>query len=487
MAADALRPVILWFRRDLRLSDNPALAAAVATGRPILPVYVRDDSGEGRRLGAASLWWLDKSLRALDAALRGRGGRLILRRGDSEAELRRLIDQTGADQLFMNRRFEPDAFIRDADIAHGLKAEGVECHGFNGGLLARPGTVLTGAGKPYRVFTPFMKALLQTVPDRPVRPAPETLTAPEGPGGDDIDDWGLHPSAPDWSKDFDGTPGEAGAVAALTAFIDGALADYAVGRDVPGRQGTSRLSPHLHWGEISPRGVVRAIRAAAAQGRVAPAQADKFVAEIGWREFSAHLLHQFPYMVERAFRPEFDAMPWRTDPASLAAWQKGRTGYPLVDAGMRELWATGWMHNRVRMVVASFLVKHLLIDWREGEAWFWDTLVDADLASNVQNWQWVAGSGADAAPYFRIFNPVTQGEKFDPAGLYVRRWVPELRGLPDRWLHAPWTAPGAVLAEAGVRLGSTYPRPIVDHAAARTRALDALKSLGARSMDEEPL
>ncbi|MNI05077.1 Deoxyribodipyrimidine photo-lyase [compost metagenome] len=352
--------------------------------------------------------------------------------------------------------------------------------------MARPGAVRTGAGKPYRVFTPFLKALLQAAPDGPATPAPDALVTPEGPAGDDIDAWGLHPSAPDWSRGFDWTPGEAGAAAALADFIAGGLKDYAVGRDVPGRRGTSRLSPHLHWGEISPRGVVRAVRAAAAEGRVAPAQADKFVAEIGWREFSAHLLHQFPYMAERAFRPEFDAMPWRADPEGLAAWKKGRTGYPLVDAGMRELWAAGWMHNRVRMVVASFLVKHLLIDWREGEAWFWDTLVDADLASNVQNWQWVAGSGADAAPYFRIFNPVAQGEKFDPDGRYVRRWLPELRALPDRWLHAPWTAPAAVLAEAGIRLGRTYPRPIVDHGAARARALDALKSLAARPLDEEP-
>ncbi|MBN9478800.1 MAG: deoxyribodipyrimidine photo-lyase [Bordetella sp.] len=487
MAGDAAPPVIVWFRRDLRLADNPALAAAVATGRPILPVYVLDEGGEGRRPGGASLWWLDKSLRALDAALRRRGGRLILRRGDSEAELRRLIDQTGADQLFMNRRFEPEAFSQDADIAHALKGEGVACHAFNGGLLARPGDVLTGAGKPYRVFTPFLKALLQTASEKPATPAPAALLTPEGPAGDDIDGWGLHPSAPDWSQGFDWAPGEAGADAALSAFIDDALADYETGRDVPGRGGTSRLSPHLHWGEISPRRVVRAARAAAAQGRAAPAQAEKFIAEIGWREFSAHLLHQFPYMAERAFRPEFDAMPWRADPDGLGAWKAGRTGYPLVDAGMRELWATGWMHNRVRMVAASFLVKHLLIDWRDGEAWFWDTLVDADLASNVQNWQWVAGCGADAAPYFRIFNPVAQGEKFDPAGRYVRRWVPELRALPDRWLHAPWTAPDAVLAEARVRLGRDYPRPIVDHGAARARALDGLKAIAARPMDEEAL
>ncbi len=453
----------------------------------MLPVYILDDDGDGRPHGASSLWWLDKSLRALDANLRQRGGRLILRRGNSEAELRRLIEQTGADHVFMNRRFEPEAFANDADIAHALKAEGVECHGFNGSLLARPGTVLSGAGKPYRVFTPFMKALLQVLPERPETPAPETLIVPAEPDSEDIDTWALHPSSPDWSQDFDWTAGEAGATGVLSAFIESALGDYAAGRDIPDRLGTSRLSPYLHFGEISPRSVVRTVRTAAAQGHAAPAQADKFITEIAWREFSTHLLHQFPFMAERAFRPEFDNMPWRSDPEGLNAWKTGVTGYPLVDAGMRQLWATGWMHNRVRMVVASFLVKHLLIDWREGEAWFWDTLVDADLASNIQNWQWVAGSGADAAPYFRIFNPVIQGEKFDPAGRYVRRWVPELRALPDRWLHAPWTAPSAVLAEAGVRLGHTYPRPIVDHQAARARALEALQSISARAQDEEEL
>ncbi len=476
MAGNAARPVILWFRRDLRLNDNPALHAAVATGRPIVPLYILDETGEGRRLGAASLWWLDKSLRALDASLRRCGGRLILRRGDSETELRRVIDQTGADQVFMNRRFEPDAFLRDADIAHALQSEGVGCQGFNGTLLARPGAVLTEAGRPYRVFTPFLKALSPLIADLEHMPAPERfltlLTASE-----DIASWGLHPSAPDWSGGFDWLPGEVGASSALSAFLATGLKDYAASRDIPGRPGTSRLSPHLHWGEISPRRVVQEARCAVAQSRARPAEGDKFVAEIAWRDFSAHLLHQFPYMVERAYRPAFDAMPWRCDSAGFAAWKEGRTGYPLVDAGMRELWATGWMHNRVRMVVASFLVKHLLIDWREGEAWFWDTLVDADLASNVQNWQWVAGSGADAAPYFRIFNPVLQGEKFDPGGRYVRRWVPEVRALPDRWIHAPWTAPPEVLARAGVRLGLTYPQPVVDHSQARLRALGALAEL----------
>ena len=467
-------PVILWFRRDLRLADNPALAHAVKTGRPILPVYILDQAFE---IGAASLWWLDKSLRALDASLQAIGSRLILRRGDGEAELRRLIDESGAGAVFMNRRFEPEAFTRDADIAQALEAEGVSCKGWNGTLLARPGSVLNGSGLPYKVFTPFNRALLATAVAPPRSAGPDRLTTPPGPVSDDLDSWGLHPHRPDWSVGFDWTPGEAGAESALATFLARGLKSYSVGRDIPAEPATSRLSPHLHFGEISPWRAVAASRDAVSAGRVPAAEAEKFVAEIGWREFSAHLLHAFPQITDTAFRPEYDAMPWRDDLAGLEAWKRGKTGYPVVDAGMRELWTTGFMHNRVRMIVASFLVKHLLIDWREGERWFRDTLVDADLASNVQNWQWVAGSGADAAPYFRIFNPVTQGQKFDADGRYVRRWVPELRGVPDRWLHAPWTAPAEVLRDARVRLGGEYPRPIVEHDAARKRALDALATI----------
>lgn len=467
-------PVILWFRRDLRLADNPALAHAVKTGRPILPVYILDQAFE---IGAASLWWLDKSLRALDASLQAIGSRLILRRGDGEAELRRLIDESGAGAVFMNRRFEPEAFTRDADIAQALEAEGVSCKGWNGTLLARPGSVLNGSGLPYKVFTPFHRALLATAVAPPPGAGPDRLTTPSGPVSDDIDSWGLHPHRPDWSVGFDWTPGEAGAEAALATFLARGLKSYSVSRDIPAEPATSRLSAHLHFGEVSPWRAVAASRDAVAAGRIPAAEAEKFVAEIGWREFSAHLLHAFPQITDTAFRPEYDAMPWRDDPAGLEAWKRGKTGYPVVDAGMRELWTTGFMHNRVRMIVASFLVKHLLIDWREGERWFRDTLVDADLASNVQNWQWVAGSGADAAPYFRIFNPVTQGQKFDADGRYVRRWVPELRGVPDRWLHAPWTAPAEVLRDARVRLGGEYPRPIVEHDVARKRALDALATI----------
>jgi len=474
-------PVILWFRQDLRLSDNPALDHALRTGRPVIPVYILDDGPAVRSIGAASRWWLHGSLESLDAALRGIGAPLILRRGDSEAELRRLIGETGADTVFMNRRFEPDAFVHDADVAHALKADGVECHGYNGSLLARPGSVRTGAGGPYRVFTPFFRALMDTAAAPAPLPAPSAMETVADLESESVGDWALRPAAPDWAAGFDWTPGEAGAEAALSAFIGGGLKAYSKGRDYPAEASVSRLSPHLHWGEIHPWRALTAARRAGAEGAVASAEADKFAAELGWRDFSAQLLHHFPQMTDTAFRPEFDGMPWRDDPEGLVAWKRGRTGYPVVDAGMRQLWTTGWMHNRVRMIVASFLVKDLLIDWREGEAWFWDTLVDADLASNVQNWQWVAGSGADASPWFRIFNPVTQGQKFDGAGRYVRRWVPELARLPDRWLQAPWTAPPEVLRSAGVRLGHDYPKPVVDHAAARDRALEALRSMAAGS------
>jgi deoxyribodipyrimidine photo-lyase len=466
-------PVILWFRRDLRLADNPALTRAVETGRPVLPVYIHDEGSTIRRAGAASDWWLDKSLRALGADLEGRGAPLILRRGDSEAELRRLIEEMGADTVLMNRLFEPDAFARDADIAHALKAEGVECRGFNGSLLRPPGSVLNGSGLPYRVFTPFHRALLEQVETQPEAPAPERIKGVAGMASDALDDWGLHPRRPDWSGGFDWTPSEAGASDVLADFVAKELKNYTKGRDLPGEAGTSRLSPHLHFGEIAPWRAIEQARDSDAPA----AEIEKFVAEVVWREFSAHLLAAFPQVVDQAFQPKYDAMPWRDDDAGFEAWVRGMTGYPIVDAGMRELWATGFMHNRVRMIVASFLIKHLLIDWRRGENWFWDTLVDADLASNVQNWQWVAGSGADAAPYFRIFNPVTQGQKFDGDGRYVRKWVPELARLPDKWLHAPWTAPVENLLGASVALGRTYPKPIVDHGMARDRALDALKGL----------
>ena len=471
-------PVILWFRRDLRLADNPAVEAALQSDAPVVPLYIWDETLEGRPIGAASRWWLDKILRALAGDLEQRGSWLIIRSGDAETEVLRLAEETGAGCVFMNRLFEPEAWERDRRLAEGVKETGREVRGFNGALLAAPGSVLTKAGEPFKVFTPFMRALWDQARPRQARRAPKQLPFPEMKiASQTVDSLGLHPTKPDWSRGFDWTPGEAGAAAALDHFLEEALATYAEDRDRPDREGTSRLSPHLHFGEIDPWRAAQAARAAAEAGDVPHGQAEKFAAEIAWREFSAHLLCAFPNLPTKAFRPEFDRMPWRSDPEGLEAWRRGLTGYPLVDAGMRQLWATGWMHNRVRMVVASFLIKDLLVDWREGEAWFWNTLVDADLASNAQNWQWTAGSGADAAPYFRIYNPVSQGEKFDPKGDYVRRWVPELANLPADAIHAPWKASADVLRRAGVELGVTYPKPVVDHAAARLRALDALKSL----------
>ena len=472
------RPVILWFRRVLRLADNPALEAALATGQPVIAAYIHDEALDGRPMGGASRWWLDKSLRALDAGLAARGSALVVRAGDAAEALEQLIADTDASAVFLNRMFEPRAWARDAAIAERLKDRGVEIQGFNATCLAAPGSVLTKAGEPFKVFTPFARALWDQARPRRGRRAPDHIAALASPvTGINIDSLALHPNNPDWSQGFsDWNPGEAAALAALGQLIDGALADYAIDRDRPDRQGTSRLSPHLHFGEIDPWRVVTSVRAAADHGEVSHSQAEKFCAELAWREFSIHLLDGFPDLATRNYREGFDRMVWRDDPSGFAAWSQGRTGYPIVDAGMRQLWATGWMHNRVRMIVASFLVKGLLIDWRAGERWFWDTLVDADQASNAQNWQWVAGSGADASPFFRIFNPTSQGEKFDPNGDYVRCWVPELATLPADWIHRPWAAPPGVLAMAGIQLGETYPAPIVDHGWARQRALEALKA-----------
>ena len=449
-------PVILWLRQDLRLADNPALAAAVATGRPVIPLFILHQASDGRDWGAATLGWLDKSLRSLDADLRSRGSRLILRRGDPAMILPALAQELRA-QLFWNRLYGQSAVGRDSD----LKAEfgAISC---NGSLLVEPWAVKTGTGGTHQMFTPFWKAAQGVIEDTVVHRAPEQIPAPDQwPDSDPIDDWTLQPSKPDWSKDFEGTPGEAGAHAALTQFIRAHLDDYPRGRDRPDIAGTSRLSAHLHWGEIGPRQIRAAIEKAGG-----PAAA-KFMAELGWREFNHHLLYQHGALYERNIRRDFDRFQWRHDPEGLQAWKEGRTGYPMVDAGMRQLWTTGFMHNRVRMVVASFLIKHLLIDWREGEAWFWDTLVDADEANNPANWQWSSGSGADAAPFFRIFNPVAQGERFDPHGEYVRRWIPELAHLPAKTIHQPGQ---------GVE---GYPGPIVDHAMARQRALAAFKAMRA--------
>ena len=478
--SNSAHPVIVWFRQDLRLADNPALSCAVKSGQPILPVYVLDDESPGDwKPGGASRWWLHKSLEALAASLDEAGAALHLVSGRGDKAILDLVDEVGASAVYWNRCYEPWSQTRDAALKSELRARGLEARSFNGSLLNEPWTVKTKSGGPMKVFTPFWKAAQKLgEPDAPL-PAPDSIDGfKNAPGGDDLDDWGLLPSKPDWAGGLreTWTPGESGALDRLDEFLDARLRLYKSHRDHPDTEATSGLSPHLHFGEVSPRQVWHATQRAVAHG-ADQSIADKFLSEIGWREFSYNLIHHFPALPHDNLQSKFDRFPWNDDEDGYRAWTKGLTGYPLVDAGMRELWRTGWMHNRVRMVAASFLIKHLRIDWRRGEAWFWDTLVDADLANNSASWQWVAGSGADAAPYFRIFNPFGQGEKFDAGGAYVRRWIPEIAALPDKYIHQPWTAPREVLDCAGVTLGRTYPKPIVDHKQAREAALAAFESI----------
>jgi deoxyribodipyrimidine photo-lyase len=472
-------PAIVWFRRDLRLGDNPALTAAQQSGRPVVPLYVLDESSAVRPLGSASRWWLDKSLRVLAVSLLAIGSRLVLRRGPAEAVLPDLAREIGAAAVSWSRVFDAGAPARDAALHGALSAMGVAVEVLDGNYLNAPDAVRNGQGWPYRVFTPYWRKARTAIDGVSPLPAPADLRpSSRWPASDDLASWGLHPTRPDWSFGFDiWSPGEAGAARALDIFVTERLGEYAAARDRPDKPGTSTLSPHLAFGEISPRQVACALFMGRDALGAPDDQVEKALAELGWREFNAQLLHHNPAMANAPLDRRFEAFQWEQDSTGFEAWRRGRTGYPAVDGAMRQLWTTGWMHNRMRMVAASFLVKDLLIDWREGEAWFWDTLVDADPANNAANWQWVAGSGADAQPFHRIFNPLTQGERFDPEGAYVRRWVPELAGLPDRFIHTPWTAPAGVLREARVRLGEDYPQPIVDHAQARTRALERFRMI----------
>jgi deoxyribodipyrimidine photo-lyase len=471
---DSNSPSLIWFRQDLRLTDNAALIAAARRGGSVIALYILDDQTPGAwRIGGAARWWLHHSLTALQARLKDCGVQLILRRGKAETLLPGVTEEVGAGAVFWNRCYEPLAIARDEAIEAALTGTDISVETFGCSLLAEPWTVKTKSGTPFKVFTPFWSALkIQMPPPRPQK-APAIQQHHTRIDSDDLKDWKLLPGKPDWAKGFnaDWTPGEAGAQTHLDNFLKEGLDDYGTGRNLPGIEGVSRLSPHLHWGEISVRQLWHAADAHGGH------KAEAYLRELGWRDFAHHLLWQFPDLPEKPFAARFADFPWKADAKSLKAWQRGMTGYPYIDAGMRQLWTIGWMHNRVRMAVASFLVKHLLIHWRDGEDWFWDTLVDADLPANAMNWQWVAGSGADAAPYFRIFNPVTQGEQFDTDGAYVRRWVPEVAKLPDKYLHSPWTAPAEILGNAGVELGGTYPHPIVDHAKARARALAALAEI----------
>ena len=437
-------PTIVWLRRDLRLADNPALRAAVEAGTPVIPVFIWAPEEEAPWApGGASRWWLHQSLEAFRESLRSRGSDLVIRRGPTCEALVKLADEAGASAIYWNRLYEPLPIARDSELKAMLREHGLEADSFPGNVLFEPWTIRNNSGGPFRVFTAFSKACLKAPPPAKSEPAPKRIHGPSvWPKSLEIAGLDLQPHI-DWAGGLRETwrPGEAGAGKLAARFLKHGIDDYASERDRPDHTGTSRLSPYLHFGEISVREIWHA----------APPEAEVFRRELLWREFAHHVLFHFPRTQDQPLRPEFARFPWRMNERLFKAWTQGRTGYPLVDAGMRELWHTGWMHNRVRMVVASFLVKHLLIPWREGAAWFWDTLVDADLANNTLGWQWAAGCGADAAPYFRIFNPAIQREKFDPDGAYIKRWIRELE--------------------------RDYPQPVVNHEEARKRALEAFEKI----------
>ena len=443
--------VLVWFRQDLRMVDQPALIAAAAEGA-VIPVYVLDDETPAPRyrIGAAQRWWLHGSLERLGRELEAVGSRLVLRRGRADAVLARLADETGASRIHALRHAEP--WWREAEAALGGR---LELH--DGNTLVPLRRMVTGGGQPFRIYSAFWRALQAHMPPPAPLPAP-TLAAPAGwPTSERLDDWALRPTDPDWARGFDMVPGEAEAVRRVESFA-GRVEDYETARNLPAEEGTSRLSPHLHFGEISPATVWHRVEGQAAS--------DKFRKELAWRDFTQGVTLALPDYARANGNRRYDALPWRSGEqavADLRAWQHGQTGYPIVDAGMRQLWETGWMHNRVRMITASFLVKHLLIDWRRGWDWFWDTLVDADYGNNSVNWQWIAGTGVDANMFSRIMAPLVQSEKFG-AGDYIRRWLPELRHVGDERIHDPGPENG-------------YPAQIIGHREGRERALAAARDL----------
>ncbi len=481
---------LLWFRRDLRLADNAALRSLLDANCTPVPVYIHEERAGEWPLGEASAWWLHHSLAALRDSLRARGSELLIFKGDAQTILPELAQQTASGRVAWNRCYEPAAVERDGQTRGALEKQGCELSIHTSALLREPWEHLKRDQTPYRVFTPFWKALYDLGPARQTIAAPRSLPAPDirGVSGRvSVEALRLLPAV-GWDQAFYGCwqPGEDGAWQTLQNFRDSKLPDYPKHRDIPALSGTSQLSPHLHFGEISPVQVWQTLLNDAATTRDSGmlSATESFLRELGWREFSYHLLHHFPATASLPLDTRFRAFPWRKNyTGHLRRWQRGKTGIPLVDAGMRELWATGYMHNRVRMVAASFLTKNLLIPWQEGARWFWNTLVDADLASNTMGWQWTAGCGADAAPYFRVFNPVLQGEKFDPDGSYVRRWIPELGKLDRRHIHKPWAAEPEMLAEAGITLSDTYPQPLADLRQSRRRALDAWERI--RRLDRD--
>ena len=466
----------MWLRRDLRLTDHPALHSAAARNGQVIPVYVLPPEDEGNwGPGYAANWWLKRSLLSLDRSLRLLKSKVVLRRGPIISVLSSLVEETGAESVFWHQSDDPEARELERRLHKTLISKGVVVKLFDSSGLFGIDELLKDDGHPYKIFTPFWRKL-QTL-GNPALPLPvidrieSPNVWPESMSLDEIDRFVGLDTSQTLSLKWD--PGEKGAHDTLKKFLRNGVDSYDLNRDRPDLSGTSQLSPHISFGEISPRMIWGAVSREDSSGGCS----NKFLNELGWREFARHLLHHFPETPNEPLRKEFNRFPWRDDHKSLEAWQLGRTGYPLVDAGMRQLLSSGWIHNRVRMVAASFLVKHLMLPWQEGARWFWERLVDADLGSNTMGWQWVSGSGADAAPYFRIFNPVIQGEKFDPQGTYVRQWIPEIFGLPDRWIHKPWLAPIEVLDQSGVRLDLDYPSPIVDHASSRIRALAAFRSI----------
>ena len=467
--------LIVWFRSDLRVADHPALQHALERGERMVPVYIHaPEELAPWQPGAASRWWLHHSLTALDHTLARLGSRLIIRRGHSGEALRTLARECGASEVHWNRAYEPAAVRRDETATEQLRADGVQTYAHHAGLLFEPGDVRNKQGGPYRVFTPFWRASRHIAPSPPLGSPHALPPLPAHMDALTISQLELLPKKA-WYGGLQETwqPGEIGAHQRLQAFCQSALAHYPQWRDLPDRPGTSRLSPYLHFGEITARQIAWTLHdyAERAKNPGITQAVEALQRQLVWREFAHHLLHHFPHTSDAPFDERYAAFPWRKDDARLHAWQRGHTGIPIVDAGMRQLWQTGWMHNRVRMITASLLVKNCGIHWLDGARWFWDTLTDADLANNSLNWQWVAGCGADAAPYYRIFNPLVQAKRYDADGRYVRRWLPELAALPDRWLHQPWRAPAKVLSAAGVRIGGTYPAPIVDLTASSREAL----------------
>ena len=447
-------PAILWHRYDLRLKDNPALHAAIQTKKPIIPLYIFSPYEE-KTLGSASRWWLFESLKSLQRDYEKKGGRLTLKKGEPLKVLKQIIHKTGATKIYWNQRFDPDGVKEDQWIQKELKIPIVP---FNGNYLIDPTKLKTQSGKPFVVYAPFWKALNKEYIDHPPLKAPQKIACVSVPS-DNL----LLEKSP-WHNKIKKIwkPGREGAWNSLKAFQQKKVSDYAHSRDYPFLEGTSTLSPHLHFGEISPREIWSLTD-----------QHESFIRQLGWREFATAFLYHFPHSTTTNWREKFNRFPWKSTPSLLKKWQLGKTGYPIIDAAMRQLWKTGWMHNRLRMVVASFLVKDLFIHWKEGAAWFWDTLVDADLANNTLGWQWAAGSGPDAAPFFRIFNPILQGEKFDPDGKFIKKFVPELAKLSEKWIHKPWLAPESELKKGGIELGKNYPQPLVNHSEARKAALEA--------------